>query len=59
MVSTRSSRAKTVALNPVTVASYPPADISVQHIADLLSYNLPDLIPNSRSAAKEVQPSIS
>ena len=46
------------ALNPVTVASYPPADISVQHIADLLSYNLPDLIPNSRSAAKEVQPSI-
>ena len=47
------------ALNPVTVASYPPADISVQHIADLLSYNLSDLVPSHRLAAKELQPSIS
>jgi FMN phosphatase YigB (HAD superfamily) len=32
------------ALNPVTLASYPPADVTVERISDLLSYDLPDLL---------------
>jgi FMN phosphatase YigB (HAD superfamily) len=45
------------ALNPVALASYPPADISVERISDLLSYNLPDLLPGHRAVAKELRPS--
>jgi len=43
------------ALNPVTVAAYPSADITVQHISDLLSFDLPDLLPGHRSAAKALR----
>lgn len=43
------------ALNPVTLASYPPADITVEHIADLLSYDLADLLPADRPAAQKTQ----
>jgi len=45
------------ALNPVALSSYPPADITVERIADLLSYDLPDLLPGHRSVAKESPPS--
>src|SRR5690348_7232829 len=41
------------ALNPATLASYPPADITVERIADLLSYDLADLLPADRPAAKK------
>ena len=43
------------ALNPVTLASYPPADITVERVADLLSYDLADLLPADRPAAKKTQ----
>src|SRR5436190_2029669 len=45
------------ALNPVTLATYPPADITVERISDLLSYDLTDLLPSHRSAAQELGPS--
>jgi FMN phosphatase YigB (HAD superfamily) len=45
------------ALNPATVASYPPADITLERISDLLSYDLPDLLPGRRSVAKGLRPS--
>ena len=45
------------ALNPVALSSYPPADITVERIADLLSYDLPDLLPGHRLVAKESPPS--
>ena len=32
------------ALNPAALASYPPADVTVEHISDLLAYDLPDLL---------------
>ena len=41
------------ALNPVTLASYPPADITVERISDLLSYDLPDLFSVQKPSAKE------
>jgi len=45
------------ALNPVALTSYPPADVSVERIADLLSFNLPDFLPGRRPAAEELRPS--
>lgn len=36
------------ALNPAALAAYPPADITVEHISDLLTYDLPDLLPGHR-----------
>jgi len=33
------------ALDPIVLASYPAADVTVEHISDLLSCDLPDLIP--------------
>jgi FMN phosphatase YigB (HAD superfamily) len=46
------------ALNPVTVVSYPPADITVERISDLLSYELHDLLPGRTSPAQELQTTI-
>src|SRR5262249_27577653 len=43
--------------NPVALSSYPSADLAVDRIADLLSYDLPDLLPGSRSVAHESRPS--
>src|SRR6266404_4604173 len=40
------------ALDPVTLASYPPADITVERISDLLSYDLPDLLPGHGPVAE-------
>jgi len=45
------------ALNPVTLGSYPPADITVERISDLLSYQLHDLLPGRTSPAKELRSS--
>jgi FMN phosphatase YigB (HAD superfamily) len=45
------------ALNPVTMASYPPADITVERVAELLSYDLTDLVADPPSAAEDLQPS--
>jgi FMN phosphatase YigB (HAD superfamily) len=45
------------ALNPVALSSYPPAEITVERIADLLSYDLPALLPDHPSVAKEPRPS--
>ena len=45
------------ALNPVTLATYPPAEITVERISDLLSYDLTDLVPARPSAAKKLRPS--
>jgi FMN phosphatase YigB (HAD superfamily) len=47
------------ALDPVTLASYPPADITVEHIADLLSYDLNNLVPDHRFIDKKPGPSTS
>jgi FMN phosphatase YigB (HAD superfamily) len=47
------------ALNPVTLASYPPADITVERIADLLSYDLNNLVPDLAFIAKKPRPSTS
>ena len=44
------------ALNPVTLATYPAADITLERISDLLSYDLTDLRPGHRSEAKELRP---
>ena len=44
------------ALNPVTLATYPPAEIMVERISDLLSYDLIDLLPGRQSAAKKLRP---
>ena len=41
------------ALNPTALASYPPADISVERIADLLSFDLPDFLSGRRTGAEE------
>jgi FMN phosphatase YigB (HAD superfamily) len=45
------------ALNPVTSASYPPADITVERVSDLLSYDLTGLLAGHPSAAKVLKPS--
>jgi FMN phosphatase YigB (HAD superfamily) len=45
------------ALNPATLVSYPPADITVERISDLLSYELNDLLPGRNSPAKELRSS--
>src|SRR5690349_4793093 len=45
------------ALNPVTLATYPPAEITVERISDLLAYDLTDLLPGRDSAAKKLRPS--
>jgi FMN phosphatase YigB (HAD superfamily) len=44
------------ALDPVALSSYPPADISVERISDLLSYDLHDLLRGHQSLAKEPRP---
>ncbi len=44
------------ALNPVTRASYPPADVTVERIADLLAYDLPDLLSVQKPSAQEGRP---
>lgn len=54
-VTTVFARQGQFALDPEILASYPPADISVDRISDLLSYDLPDLIPGHESTAKELQ----
>lgn len=46
-VTTVFARQGQFALNPAALASYPPADISVEHISDLLPYDLPDLVPGA------------
>jgi FMN phosphatase YigB (HAD superfamily) len=43
------------ALDPIALASYPAADVTVEHISDLLSYDLPDLIPGRPLAATQVR----
>jgi len=45
------------ALNPATLAAYPPAEFTVERISDLLSYDLVDLFPGRHSAAKKLRPS--
>jgi FMN phosphatase YigB (HAD superfamily) len=47
------------AVNPVALASYPSADITVGCIADLLAYYLPELVPGHQSVAGESRPLIS
>jgi len=39
------------ALDPIVLASYPAADVTVERISDLLSFDLPDLIPGRPLAA--------
>jgi len=41
------------ALDPVTLASYPPADVIVERISDLLSYDLPDLLSVQKPSVKK------
>jgi hypothetical protein len=36
------------ALDPKIVAAYPPADLTVERISDLLDYNLAELISGRR-----------
>jgi FMN phosphatase YigB (HAD superfamily) len=36
------------ALDPAALSSYPPADITVERISELLSYDLSDLLPGGR-----------
>ena len=43
------------ALNPVTRASYPPADVSVERISDLLDYDLSDLLSGRERAANDLR----
>ncbi len=47
------------ALDPIVFASYPAADVTVERISDLLSYDLPDLIPGRPLAATQVRSLIS
>jgi len=44
-------------LDPVTRAEYPPADVSVERISDLLEYDLFDLLTGRKRAAKDLRPS--
>ena len=46
------------ALDLKVLASYPAADIAVDRISDLLSYDLPDLLPGRQSATRKVRSSI-
>ena len=46
------------ALNPKVLAAYPPADIAVDLISDLLSCDLPDLLPGRQFSVNEVRSSI-
>jgi haloacid dehalogenase-like hydrolase len=43
------------ALDPVALATYPPPDITVERISDLLSYYLTDLFPGHQSVTKELR----
>ena len=45
------------ALDPIVLASYPAADVTVERISDLLSYDLPDLITGRPLPATEVRSS--
>ena len=36
------------AFDPEALAAYPPADITIERIGDLLQYDLPDLLPSDR-----------
>jgi len=45
------------ALDPVTRAAYPPADVSVERISDLLEYDMSDLLTGRKRAAKDLRPS--
>jgi len=45
------------ALDPVALASYPAADVTVERIGDLVSYDLLDLLPGRQRAANEVRSS--
>jgi len=44
------------ALNPVTRASYPPADVSVERISDLLDYDLSNLRSGREPEANYLRP---
>ena len=37
--------------DPQTLATYPPADITIEHIGDLLRYDLPALLPAGQSGS--------
>jgi transaldolase len=43
------------ALDPVTVAAYPAADITVERISDLLSYGLADVVLRGQLASNEAR----
>jgi len=43
------------ALDPIVLASFPAADVTVERISDLLSYDLPDLMPGRPWAATPVR----
>ncbi|HMD54148.1 MAG TPA: HAD family hydrolase, partial [Phycisphaerae bacterium] len=45
------------ALDPQVLAFYPAADISVGRISDLLSYDLPDLLPDRQFTTNEIRSS--
>jgi hypothetical protein len=48
------------ALDPAVVSSYPAADITVERISDLLSYDLPNFLPGHQPGNnKKLQPSTS
>jgi len=51
-VSTVFPRQGQFAEDPKVLASYPPADVTVERIGDLLKYDLPDLLQGMRSAAQ-------
>jgi len=54
-VTTVFSRQGDYALDPVTLASYAPADVTVERISDLLLYDLSALLPGHKAAAKAAQ----
>ena len=41
------------ALDPEAIATYPAPEITVEHISDLLTYDLSDLTPGRPLAAKQ------
>ena len=37
------------ALDPQAIAAYPPGDLTIEHIGDLLNYDLPALLGAAKS----------
>ena len=41
------------ALDPHNLSAYPPADLSVEHIGDLLDYDFPALLGSAKAVHRE------